>query len=193
MHLIGTNICDLTQIWWKPVCFRCWVKVFWTVPLLGGAALQQACLDWNLSTSISSCLFGYLSFAHPFFKSHLILSYLFFCSSIFLLCYSLLFSSPILCLHALLSPPSSLCLCSNLAVSHRVMVVPKSHFQGRNTLAEGCSAITCRITGLSLTISWETGDSASDSGHSHPDNWRPARHSHKGPRNTGLFHKRASG
>lgn len=63
-----------------------------------------------------------------------------------------------------LSFPSSLCLCSNLGVSHLVMVVSKSHFLGRNTLAEGCSAITCRIIRLSLTISWEMGDSH---GHSH--------------------------
>lgn len=105
----------------------------------GRAALKQTCGDWNISFSL---LF-----------SHLIISFL---------CYSLLFSSHIICLRTLLSlslpRSSSLCLCSNLAVSHLVIVVPKSHFLGRNTLAEGCSAITCRITRLSLTISWETGD-----------------------------------
>lgn len=69
------------------------------------------------------------------------------------------FLSHYLFAYSTLSFPSSLCLCSNLGVSHLVVVASKSHFLGRNTLAEGCSAITCRIIRLSLTISWETGDS----------------------------------
>lgn len=83
----------------------------------------------------------------------------------YLCCSSFLFSFHIIFLHILLSlspsvlPLSSLRPCFNLAVSHLVMVLPKSHFLGRNTLAEGCSAITCQITRLSLTISLETGDS----------------------------------
>lgn len=87
-------------------------------------------------------------FQFTFFSSHR----LFFTLLPSLLLSHYLFADPSL------SRSSSLCLCSNLAVSHLVIVVPKSHFLGRNTLAEGCSAITCRITRLSLTISWETGD-----------------------------------
>lgn len=87
-----------------------------------------------------------LSFVPAFYISSL------FCIT-FSVCISLTVSVPLS-----LFAPSSSGLCSNLAVSHLVMVVPKSHFQGMHPLAEGCSAITCRITSLSLTISRETGD-----------------------------------
>lgn len=68
-----------------------------------------------------------------------------------------LFSSHNTCLHTSLSVPPSLCLCSNLGVSHLVIVVSKSHFLDRNALVASCSAITCRIIRLSLTINWEKG------------------------------------
>lgn len=121
-------------------------------PPLGGSLLTTWSF-WRGSTVADMWRLKH-QFQFTFFSSHRL-----FCTllpSLFLSHY--LFAYPSLSLPRSLSLSSSLCLCSNLAVSHLVIVVPKSHFLGRNTLAEGCSAITCRITRLSLTISWETGD-----------------------------------
>lgn len=115
-------------------------------PPLGGS-FPDHLVFWESSTVADMWRLKH-QFQFTFFSSHR----LFFTLLPSLLLSHYLFADPSL------SRSSSLCLCSNLAVSHLVIVVPKSHFLGRNTLAEGCSAITCRITRLSLTISWETGD-----------------------------------
>lgn len=115
-------------------------------PPLGGS-FPDHLVFWESSTVADMWRLKH-QFQFTFFSSHR----LFFTLLPSLLLSHYLFADPSL------SRSSSLRLCSNLAVSHLVIVVPKSHFLGRNTLAEGCSAITCRITRLSLTISWETGD-----------------------------------
>lgn len=86
-----------------------------------------------------------------------------FCPSFFHLISSIFFTDAPICFPLtipvciLLSLSHPLCLCSNLGVSHLVIVVSKSHFLDRNALVASCSAITCRIIRLSLTINWEKG------------------------------------
>lgn len=100
-------------------------------------------------------------------------------SHLLLSCVSLSLSRSLFAYSFLSLPPSSYCLHLNLGVTHLVMLLPKSHFLGRNALAEGCCAITCPIIKLSPTISWETPDGR---GQSRPDTRRSGVF-------TGLFRK----
>lgn len=72
----------------------------------------------------------------------------------------------------LLTVPSSLCLCSNLCVSHLVKVVSKSHFLDRNTLAAAALLLPVELAGCPWQLAGRMGDGL---GHSHADNWHLAR------------------